>query len=95
MNIHGIWFGLFAFVVGIVLWANFQYIVPYQYNYNTQSGPSGLQVLANIVVEFIVAILIFGGLLMILLNWDWKPTMPASASAPAPKPKSTKTSTVD
>lgn len=81
---NGLWLGLFAFVVGIVLWVNLSSIVPYSYNYG--NAPSRTQVMISIVVEIIIAVMILGGLLLMILNWDVKSSEQSSTTASMPTP---------
>ena len=82
MEGYRLWLGLFAFSAGLVFFFNLG---------NMFATSPGLA--AQMIIEIVVTVLILGGLLLMLLNWDWKtqvidnvmppkaPVMPSKAHA--------------
>lgn len=73
MEMDRLWVGLIAFCIGLVLLFNLGTIFPYN---------STTPLLVKMSIETIVAILIFGGIILVILHW--KPLV--KPEAPKQKP---------
>ena len=93
MKILELWIGLVAFSFGLVLMFNLGSLLPYNSYGSTQPAQLG----TTMLTELIVAMLIFGGLILIVFGFGWTPRAhqeqvtpqvlppPEGAQAPAQK----------
>jgi ABC-type multidrug transport system permease subunit len=66
MNVQRLWIGLISFSIGLVLFFNQGNIFSYGYS------PSGFTLLGLMIFQALVLIMVFGGLVLIAMSWDWK-----------------------
>lgn len=69
MDTKRLWLGLVVFSIGTVLFINQGNILSNNGNYDY--SPTGWRLLTVILFQILVLIMLFGGLTLMALSWDW------------------------
>ncbi|MDE1761984.1 MAG: hypothetical protein KGH78_02200 [Candidatus Micrarchaeota archaeon] len=85
MKTTELWIGLVAFSLGVVLVFNLGNLLPYNSYGNTLTGG---QLATTLITELIVAVLVFGGLILIGLSLELKKPDEPTPTKPAKQTKS-------